>query len=369
LDKIIQRAKNICKSKKVRIFAILVVLLLAAIWILKSLLSGSVGEYQITEIPSQGGTLFLRSLNDSGQAVGWVIGSGQERAVVWDTNAGTKNLSTPDGYSSLAMSINNSGEVCGELRDPNNKRHGCFWDSGGRMRDIGTLGGRVSIVQKLNDKGQVVGWSQTSSNAVHAFLWTKEQGIMDLDTRGAMYSYATSINNQGQVVGYLRTNSRKSHAFVWREETGMVDIHDKLEGAESMACGINCSGQIIGQYITEDNQSRAFVWDESKGFRDLKIVSDREWGCWPLSITDSGQGIVAMHEKPVKIYSFDLHPGRDSSFLLGRRFKRLRMDKALPFETNQFTAYDINNKGQIIISANISRTTKWYLMTPAAADN
>ena len=352
-----------------RIFAILVVLLLAAIWILKSLLPGSPGDYQLTEIPSQGGTLFLRSLNDNGQAAGWVVGSGQERAVIWDVNAGTRNLTTPNGYSSLAMDINNFDEVCGELRDPNNKRHGCFWESGGRMRDIGTLGGRVSIVQGINDKGQVVGSSQTSSDAVHAFLWTKEQGIMDIDTRGAMHSYATSINNQGQIVGHLYTNSQKRHAFVWREETGMVDIHDKLKGAESMASGINSSGQIIGQYLTEDNQSRAFVWDESKGFRDLKIVSDREWGCWPLSITDRGQGIVAMHEKRVKIYSFDLHPGRDLSFLLDRRFKRLRLDKALPFETNHCIAYDINNKGQIIVSARKSNSYRWYLMTPTVQDN
>lgn len=149
----------------------------------------------------------------------------------------------------------------------------------------------------------------------------------------------------------------------------MVDIHDKLKGAESIACGINSSGQVIGQYITEDNQSRAFVWDESKGFRDLKIVSDREWGCSPLSITDRGQGIVGTHEKRVKRFGFVLNPGGYLSFLLDRRFKRLRMDKALPFETNHFTAYDINNKGQIIICALVSRTTKWYLMTPAAAGN
>ena len=368
MNKIIQGAMGICKSKKMRIFALLAVLLLVPIWIIRSLLPGSVGDYQLTEIPSQGGTLFLRSLNDNGQAAGCIEGQGQQRAVAWDANAGMKNLTTPDGYSSLAMDINNSGQVCGALRDPNNKASACLWDSEGRTCDIGTLGGRASIAERLNENGQVVGWSQTSSNVTHAFLWTREQGIMDLDVRGAMPSLAMGINNHGQVVGYLDTSSGKRHAFVWQEETGIVDIHDKLKGTDSAAWGVNDSGQIIGEYLTADNTWRAFVWDKSKGLRDLRIVSDRESGGGPSAITDHGQGIVAAHEKRVKKYGFVVSPERNLSFLLDHKLRRRYLHKALPFETNHFIAYDINNKGQIIASAHTLTKTKWYLMTPPGLD-
>ena len=80
-----------------RIFVLLAVLLLVPIWLLRSLLPGSVGDYQITEIPSQGRTLFLRALNDNGQAVGSIRGQGQGYAIIWDANAGIKNLATPEG--------------------------------------------------------------------------------------------------------------------------------------------------------------------------------------------------------------------------------------------------------------------------------
>jgi probable HAF family extracellular repeat protein len=347
-----------------RIFALLAVVLLVPVWILKSLLPGSAGDYQITEIRSQGNTLFLRCLNDKGQAAGFIRGQGKEHAIIWNADSGITRLATPDGYSSCAMDINNSGETCGELRDPNNKPRACFWDTEGQLCDVGTLGGGVSMAWKLNDNGQVVGWAQTAGNVSHAFLWSKEQGIRDIDTRGSMHSNALGINNQGQVVGELSASRRERHAFLWQEETGMVDIHDKLEGSRTLASDINSSGQIIGQYSTADNLSRAFAWDKSKGFRDLRIVSEREFGCSPLQITDRGQGIALINEKRVKRFGFVIRQESDLSFLFDHRRRKLYLHKALPFETNYCVAYDINNEGQIIVSARKARSNRWYLMTP-----
>ena len=364
MSKIIERARGTYKRKGLRIFALLVALLLIALWVLKSLLPGSAGDYQITEIQSRGNTLLLRCLNDKGQAAGSIRSQGKEHAIIWNADTGITRLATPEGYSSCVMDINNSGEVCGELRDPNNKASACFWDSKGQMHDVGTLGGRVSIAQRLNDKGQVVGWAQTSADVVHAFLWTKKQGIVDLDPRGEMNSHAVGISNRGHVVGGLSTSSSERHAFVWQEDSGMVDIHDKLKSAESVASGVNGSGQIIGQYLTEDNQSRAFVWDQSRGFRDLRIVSDREWDCGPLAINDRGQGIATIHDRRVKWHGYVVQKDRDMSFLLDHRLRRQYLHKALHFETNHFKAYDINYNGQIIVSARKLNSYRWYLMTP-----
>ena len=368
MNKSTQIAKGIYKSWKVRIFVLLAVLLLVLLWIFISQFPRSAGDYQITEIASQGKTLFLRCLNDKGQAAGFVRGQGKELAMIWDSDTGVMTLATPEGYSSIGMDINNSGQVCGELRDPNNKPLACFWDTEGRRYDIGALGGRKSIPERINDNGQVVGWSQTSNGGVHAFLWTQEQGIVDLDPQGEMFSYAWAINNHGQVVGYLNTKGGIRHAFIWQEETGIVDLHDKLKGDESVAGGINNSGQIIGEYHTTDNLWRAFVWDKSKGFRDLRIISEREYGCSPLAINDRGQGIAAIHDKRVKWHGFVVQKDRDISFLLDHKLRRRYLHKALNFETNHFKAYDINNKGQIIVSARKSNY-RWYLMTPVVQDN
>lgn len=277
VNRIIRKTKDTCRSRGLLIFALLAMLFLVFLWMLRSQFPGSAGEYQITEIPSQGNTLFLCSLNDN---------------------------------------------------------------------------------------GQVVGLAQTSSNTTHTFLWIKEQGIVDLDTPGSGHSYPQGINNNGQVVGELSTSGGKRHAFVWQEETGMVDIHDRLKGTESVASGINSAGQIIGQYLTADNMSRAFAWDKSRGFRDLKIVSDGEWGCSPLAITDRGQGIAMMRQRRVKRFGFVVEKERELSFLLDHKLRRLYLHTALPFETNYCIAYDINNKGQIIVSARKSGSIRWYLMTP-----
>ena len=362
--KIALKAKDICKSWKVRIFVLAAVLFLVLFWLFKALLPGSAGEYQIIEIQSQGRTLFLRSLNDSGQAVGFTQSQSHYCAVIWDVKNGIRALATPDGYRSIAVDINNSGEICGDLTDPNRVRHACFWDSEGRIHDIGTLGGRTSLASGLNDHGQIVGLSSTTSKVFHAFLWTKEQGIRDLDPKREIWSYANAINNHEQVVGYLNTSGGIRHAFIWQEETGMVDLHDKLKGDESVACGINNSGQIIGEYHTADNLWRSFVWDKSEGFRDLRIVSEREYGCDPLAINDRGQGIATIHDKRIKRFGFVVQEDRDISVLLDHRLRIRYLHKALPFETNHFTAYDMNNNGQIIVSARKSNY-RWYLMTPA----
>lgn len=364
VNRIIERAKGIYRSRKMRIFALLVVILLVPIWILKSLLPGSAGDYQITEIRFQGNTLLLLALNDHGQVAGSIGGPGKGRAVIWDADDVLTHLATPKGYSSLAMDINNAGQVCGTLRDPNNIRRACFWDSDGRMYDIGTLGGRVSAAQRLNNNGQVVGLSQTSNNTTHTFLWSKERGIVGLDTPGSGHSYPLGINKNGQVVGELSTSGGKRHAFVWQEETGMVDIHDRLRGTESVASGINDAGQIIGQYMTGNNLSRAFVWDRNRGFTYLKIASDGEWACSPLAITDRGHGLAMMRHRRIKKFGFVIRQESNLPLLLDHKLRRRYLHKALPFETTRCTAYDINNRGQIIVLARKSRSMRWYLMTP-----
>lgn len=366
---ILQTAKGISKCRGLRSFALLAVLLLGLLWVFRSLLPGSAGDYQLTEIPSQGTTLFLRALNDNGRAAGCTGSPGQGRAVVWDVDGGIKNLATPDGYCSLAMDINNSGEVCGELRDPNDRARACFWDRQGRASDIGTPGGRVSIAERLNDKGKVVGWAQTSGGVTHAFLWTKEQGIIDLDSRSSMHSYAKAVNNHGQVVGSLTTKNNERHAFIWHEHTGMVDIHDRLKGTQSVACDINNRGEIIGQYMITDGQSRAFVWDKSRGFRDLRIISDMEWGCSPAAITDRGQCVAAMREKRAKIFGFVIREDSGLSRLFDHKLRRKYLLEGLPFDTDYCILRDINNDGQIIASARKSRSYRWYLMTPAVQGN
>lgn len=361
MKKIIQSAKGIFRSKTAWFFVLIFVLLVVVPLILRSR-PEPIGEYRFVEMGPGGSCLFL-SLNDNGRAAGYVRRQGKECAAVWDKSTGVTFLNTPAGFSSLARDINNSGQVCGELRDPNDKFRACFWDSDGQMYDIGTLGGRASIAEAINEKGRVVGWSETSARTVHAFLWTKEQGITDLDTRGELFSYGLGMNDRGQIVGNLITTGGQRHVYLWQEETGMVDIHDRLRGIRSHAMGITNSGMIYGEYFTTNNLIHGFVWDKVRGFRDLKISSEKEYFN-PFVITDSGYGVFVTRQERLKKFGFVFKKEKKLSLLLNKKLKKQYLYEALQYETNYFVAYDINNSGQIIAIARESGTYKWYLMTP-----
>ena len=82
---------------------LLAVLLFVLLWIFISQFPKSAGDYQLTEIQAPGRVLFLRCLNDNGQATGFVRGQGKQRAMVWDADTGITTLATPEGYSSIGM--------------------------------------------------------------------------------------------------------------------------------------------------------------------------------------------------------------------------------------------------------------------------
>jgi probable HAF family extracellular repeat protein len=120
------------------------------------------------------------------------------------------------GYSttSLAYGMNDAGQVVGasttgvfsgrSLSIGTTQSHAVLWNVlTGAKTDLGTLGGDISVALGINNAGQVVGWSYTSGNAAqHAFFYSK--GVMtDLNSllpAGWNLQDATAINDSGQIV-------------------------------------------------------------------------------------------------------------------------------------------------------------------------
>ena len=87
----------------------------------------------------------------------------------------------PGGNDSVALGINNSGQVVGRSSSFDGDR-AVLWEAG-NIASLGILpdGSGRSQATAINDAGQITGWSDTTKGASHAFLF--QSGTMaDLGT-------------------------------------------------------------------------------------------------------------------------------------------------------------------------------------------
>ena len=142
---------------------------------------------------------------------GLVVGGGPDGAFVYQGGSMTTIVSGTSG----ASSVNSSGETVGWYHPPSASpgSQNAFLYQDGHVTNLGTLGGPSTVALGINDQGQVVGSSQPASYQVksitdigsHAFLY--QNGIMtDLNTlispsSGWTLQLARAINDNGQILG------------------------------------------------------------------------------------------------------------------------------------------------------------------------
>ncbi len=194
-------------------------------------------------------------INDKGQVVGSSGTCGQfnpatydhlveNHALLWEKDGSVHDLGNLGGEGGLAgnhaCAINNRSQVVGHsvLKD-NSKFHGFLWTKETGMHDLGTLpGDAASLALGINDRGQVAGASLGAGlTTLRAFVW--ENGHMtDLNTlvRGRSNLYlllAESINDYGEMVGLAATSSGELHGFlaIPRDRD-----HDGCDDSENADC-------------------------------------------------------------------------------------------------------------------------------------
>ena len=237
-----------------------------------------------TDLGTLGGPYSIAlDVNNSGQVVGHSGVNADD--VLWDAghaflwqNGKMKDLGTLGGKNSSAGHINDLGQIAGSSEyGKSSEVHAFFW-ANGRMTDIGTLGGTGSYATDLNNRGQVVGTSTTAAGDIHCFLLAA--GVMtDIGTLGGNYCYAADINDRGQIVGESTTADAigvyASHAFLW-EKGVMTDLTpEQGSSGHSYAKAINERSQVIGfRSGSAGNNCRggcATLWDNG-------AIVDLEYG-------------------------------------------------------------------------------------------
>lgn len=231
-----------------------------------------------------------------------------DHAAAWTPDGQVIPLSTPEGYQSHAVWINDFGLVSGWIdngvADPcsfgvGGQTLGVVWEFGVR-RPLGTLGGMQSYGEFNNDLGQVSGHSETTLPSDNpcpdydAFIW--QNGKMTDITPGnfgGSEGGTNFLNNQGDAVGFGTTPMEAGfNAFLYSRGnlTNLSNIGSFGNNADS-GYNVNELGHVVGVSGTSTGGFLAVLW---RGQEFINLMSFTAYGedCSQLVRINSRDQIV-----------------------------------------------------------------------------
>jgi probable HAF family extracellular repeat protein len=173
----------------------------------------------------------------------------------------------------MAYDINDSNAVVGSSWNIDNKVN-AFLYRNKTMINLGVLDGTQSVAVAINEKGQVAGRSSYSADHLdmHSFV-LDQNGMVDIDPQGNE-SYSFDINVKGEVTGWRRVTNTISRPFYYSH--GNFTEFETLGGESAFGTAINDFGQIVGESKNADGDRRAFLYSDGQvlDLNDLIEPSD-----------------------------------------------------------------------------------------------
>ena len=206
--------------------------------------AGGTPQYTLTEIdlPSFGRA---SALNNSEWVTGTITLSETEGRAYLYRDGEVQDLGTLGGETSVAVDINESGEILGSSTYGGDLTGSAFLYKDGVMQDLGILIGMPATATGLNNNGQVTGGASVTALDAHAYIYD-EDGFTDLGTLGGHNSQGFGINDQGMVTGQSSVSGDLYlHAFLYHDG-GMEDL-GTLGCCDSVGNDINERGDVAGQ--------------------------------------------------------------------------------------------------------------------------
>ncbi len=228
------------------------------------------------------------------------------------------------------------------------------------ITDLGSLrkdNNGDSLALGINNLGQVVGLADTDQGTRRAFLWDPGKGIIDLRNRGLTFggahSAAWAINDTGTIGGEANTAGTPanpfefSHAFVFNP--GLVDLNGRgtfLGGQNSRTTAVNAGGQAAGLAQDQQGNWRAFRYDPTGGLTDLGTLGGLQSRANGLNDQFEVAGAADLADGSVRATLWTPLRGTFTIF-----FNRSRVSEA----------YDVNNSGLVVGSGVVGRQTRAFL--------
>jgi len=237
-------------------------------------------SYRVTNLGS-GELSTLPKINAKGQVVFSLFDGPASRGYFYDGRT-VRDIGTLGGSDTVALGLNNAGQLTGGSITATGNEHAFVWSAGGGMLDLGVLPFTGnSRAQAINGKGVVTGFSEgVPSTPPLAFRWRLGDGMTAL---GALApgidgaSAGAALNDGGLIAGAANTASLDTHAFAWTPSRGLVDI-DTLGSIYSESIAVSARGEIAGSRVptVDELLYRAFLWTPGGGMRDLGTAGGTE---------------------------------------------------------------------------------------------
>jgi probable HAF family extracellular repeat protein len=156
------------------------------------------------------------------------------------------------------------------------------------VTNIGTLGGNDSVALSINDYGEVVGFSKTANGEIHAFRYFHD-ALFDLNTLGGKESFAYIITNSGILLGDSKTAEGTLRPFMGAPNSPLLNVGDDPHLFGS-ARGANNVGQVVGFKVVTDEhgqfQKRAYLYTTNRTI-DLGTFGGKQSDA--VAINDAGE--------------------------------------------------------------------------------
>jgi probable HAF family extracellular repeat protein len=213
-------------------------------------------------------------INNSGQ-----LAMSLDEAYFWDPVDGLTQIElpgAPTGFASTAWEINNSGEVCGWVRDGSVWLHSYRYDSA--TDTIEDLHDPVEYSDTagygINDNGDIAGWGTRHDNWKPPLVWAADGRtiVLPIGDMGPFHSMgqAEHLNNKGTVVG-LDISGLPEEPIGWvaydvldlaspfkLDLRTVLSADDQLHWTRMHPFEVNEAGQICGTGVV-DGKTRAFL--------------------------------------------------------------------------------------------------------------
>jgi|GEM_PF-4799287 len=199
------------------------------------------------------------------------------------------DLGTLGGTSSMALAINNAGQIVGQADTSSGASHPFFYNPvTASMQDLGTLGGATGSATCINAAGQVVGWATAGNNIPRPFLWTSN-GMADLTPAGAVGGQANGINDSGAIAMTLTLTDGSNNAYV--DAAGQyTNLNSFMGSTSSLGQAINATGQVAGNVSSAGLPNAWFLGNSaSASVLGAPTGSDGALSFNVTSINDGGQ--------------------------------------------------------------------------------